>query len=650
MSAQAQVFDPAKASVQTLFATMVENLKREMRRYKAVTVGFSAGKDSTCVLHGVIEAARQLKQLEGISVAVRAVTSDTGVELPNQHITSLEMASIFEGYAESVDIDYEQVWVGPSPINSYLVVMLGMRGVMTMPQGSATCSVQMKLDPAKKARKRLAKQFGGAANVLSVSGVRTLESTKRAKNIEKRQESSVSAVVQADGSGLLAPILEWSEEDVWSFLRATNHPASAASHGVPSLCIDPLFLHYEKMKTDTCNIEFLTAAKQQMSKSPCGGGSRGGCFLCGRIGDVDKSMRSLLTHFPAYEPLDRLARIFRAGHYVPANRNWFAKSADENGYLKIFSNAYSASWTSSLLKYVLTIDEDEDRYAMRRREKVAKMKDGPLKDAQMERLKVMGGRRFPRLLTEEQQLLIAFSWSRYGVQAPGEFIRIKEAIQEGKRWPMPTDEEIEALKAQAQPDLMGKTIGYLQADPSFADDKAYRDGWRDLIDADSWCAPDIMRTDTGERAMYAQSNGISHDNIELADEVSADTSVFESEYEYMDWLWLYSIDYADGKRSNNEEMDFLVRSGVIKARPGYHAHLANYQCLNRQLRQLRHDGPLNSLEEIKGHPRFLPVEYFEAPVVPAKPKLIASDGQSATEQDDVPAGDADQQMDLFDVA
>ena len=118
----------------------------------------------------------------------------------------------------------------------------------------------------------------------------------------------------------------------------------------------------------------------------------------------------------------------------------------------------------------------------------------------------------------------------------------------------------------------------------------------------------------------------------------------------MDWLWLYSIDYADGKRSNNEEMDFLVRSGVIKARPGYHALLAKYQCLNRQMRQLREDGPLNTLDEIKGHPRFVSVEDLAAPVVPAKPKLIASDGQSATEQDDVPASDADQQMDLFDVA
>lgn len=214
---------------------------------------------------------------------------------------------------------------------------------------------------------------------------------------------------------------------------------------------------------------------------------------------------------------------------------------------------------------------------------------------------------------------------------------------------MPTDEEIEALKAQARPDLMGKTIGYLQADPSFADDKAYRDGWRDLIDADSFCAPDIMRTDTGERAMYVQSSGIAHDNIELADEVSADTSVFEHEYEYMDWLWLYSMNHADGKRS-------IMRNGFPRA-------LQRHQSSTRLSRasgevsmpepadeELREHGPINTLEDIQAHPRFISVEDVAGPIVLAKPKLIASDGQSATEQDDVPAGDADQQMDLFDVA
>lgn len=53
--------------------------------------------------------------------------------------------------------------------------------------------------------------------VISISGTRDAESAARAKNIAKRGES-IDVIVQTDLGLALAPIKDWSTNDVWSLI------------------------------------------------------------------------------------------------------------------------------------------------------------------------------------------------------------------------------------------------------------------------------------------------------------------------------------------------------------------------------------------------------------------------------------------------
>lgn len=583
---QPAVWSPAN-TITSDFAThcqdAVDAIKRLMVAVEVTTISASYGKDSSVVLALALEAARQLLQI-GKRITLRIITSDTQVENPSQTRLAVKMSARAIAFAQEQGLDVEQIWVTPSPLDHYLVAMLGGRSVASVPGGDAACSVNLKVRPLEKVRKRLIKEYG-AGKVGNLIGTRFDESTTRATNMTSRGESATRAILQSTGAWLLSPIAHWTEGDVWRFLNG-----SARQVGFDTLDHTPVLAHYETMQEATCNVLSLAEAGPK-SKSPCKGG-RGGCFVCQKVAD-DHSMTHMLGSFPHYEPLARLSRVIRAGHWVPENRSFLSKTADDQNRIRIFSNAYSPEWTANLLKWVMSIDANEDDYARARSARTGRKVE----------------RRFPRLLTEEHEILIMFLWSRYGVQTPGRFIRIREAIAQGKRWALPSDDEIEVMAAKGNRKLMGKTLGYLHSDIPVQAPTAYRDSWRDMIDIDSACATDLMRTASGERAMYRSGTGSVHDSIEEADAIECNLdSVREADgslgMAYEDMLWWMEIEFADGNRSHNDEMNFLIRQGLIRARKGYQSTLAGYQHYNLVLRNLNGQGPIDTLESILEHPAF----------------------------------------------
>jgi len=204
--------------------------------------------------------------------------------------------------------------------------------------------------------------------------------------------------------------------------------------------------------------------------------------------------------------------------------------------------------------------------------------------------------------------LIAFSWARYGHQKPGEFARIVAAVDAGERFEMPFDEAIEDMKARAERKSTGKTMGYL-APKEVISGGAFRDNWRDLISAESACAPDLMIQD-GDRAMYVASSGTAHDTIGTAPVVSSDLSGLREQdgsfgLTYEEFKFWHAIEFADGRKTHNDEMMFLLREGIVKARKGYQSQIATYQSFNLMLDDLKAEGSIGSLEQIQNHPRFI---------------------------------------------
>lgn len=562
----------------------IESIKTTMLEASITTVSCSFGKDSTLVLALSLEAACQLKD-EGESPTVRIITSDTGVENPSQSKLNVAMSTRALAWADEHGLDVQQIFVKPDPMESYLVTMCGGRGIASVSGSDATCSMNLKIRPIQKSQRQFVKQYG-AENILTLIGTRFEESATRGTAMRKRNESATVPVRSDTGILTLSPVADWLETDVWRFLNGSERTI-----GFKTFDFTPVLAHYEAMGDSSCgSVDFAQSIQQ--AKSPCSGG-RGGCFVCQKV-SADHSLLNMLDKFPAYEPLTRLSKVIRAGHLVPENRSFLSKAADSQGRIRVFSNAYSPAWTSQLLKWIMTIDANEDDRARARSAKLGR----PVE------------RRFPPLLDEEQQMLIAFQWARYGVQKVGEYPRIREAILGGQRFAMPGDDELADLQAWSDKKLMGKTVGYLQVEQMDHSKPVYQDHWRDLIGTESGCTPPIMMDDNGERAMYRSKTGMIHDSIETGDLIECDLTnlrdpdgtlgiIFE------DFCWWYAMDFADGRKTSNDEMDFLIREGLIRARNGYQSTLANYQRYNLVLNDLRENGPIDTLAQIQAHPDFI---------------------------------------------
>jgi len=557
----------------------IDVIKDTMGRVTVTSISNSFGKDSSCVMALTLEAARQIKAETGKNPIVRMITSDTLVEMPTQTKLSATMSARALEWAQYHDLDVEQVWVQPDPADHYLAMMIGMRGVASVPGSDATCSVNMKVRPMQKMQREFAKAYG-AENIAVLIGTRFEESTERNKNMKARGESANKAVRQESGSLQLSPIADWTEADVWRLLNGTPRTT-----GFESLDYAPVILHYELIGDSTCGtLSIAQTAKQ--NTSPCAGG-RGGCVICQKVDD-DSGMNNLAEKMPQFAPLARLSRTIRAGHNLPENRNFTGKTVDDSGRIRCFSNSYSASWTRQLLAWVMSIDANEDDYAQ----------------AQSERRDRKVERRFAPLMTTENLLMVAFQWARYGIQAPGAFWRIREAIAQGVRYELPTDEDLANMHARADKKMMGKTFGYLHVPEIEQGKPRFTDNWRDMVGTESNCAPEIMLTDSGDRAMYRSTSGMIHDTIETSSLIQADLSGFESDTELEDFLWWAASEYAGGTKTHNDEMNFLLRH-VIRARNGYQSTLADYQRQNLVLQAVNEKGPVSTLAQIMDHPLFV---------------------------------------------
>lgn len=559
-----------KESITSKSEKAITAIMAAMQQYEVTTIGCSYGKDSSCVLALTLEAARRLKT-KGIHRPVIVLTADTGVENPSMIKLAHKMADQMLTFATEHGLDVSQRWVQPSPMDHYLVQMIGGRSTASVPGTSASCTVDLKIRPMEKVRAELSAQYG-AENILTLIGTRFDESAHRAANMRERDESDTIPRIQDSGSALLSPIAHWTVGDVWALLNAGERQIA-----FPMLDFTSTLAVYEMVGESTCSIGAIDPQFKQQSGG-CGSAGRTGCWACQRV-TRDSSLESMLEQMPAYGPLVQLSRSIRAGHYLPENRTYLGKSV-QDGKIRVFANGYSPRWTAQLLKWTLSIDMDEDDRAARTGK----------------------ARRFPRLLTEEHLILIAFLWSRYGLHAPGEFIRIYDAVATGTRYALPTDQKLANMEARADTSLVGKTLGWINTDTHLQDKPVFRDSWRDLL-GESACSVPVLE---GARR-YRAGSGAVHDSLVYSDGVEASVEHLRNPdgsfgIVFQDFMWWYAMDFAQGNKSHAEELRWLLREGVIRARPGYQSKIAQYIQFSNLLADV---GLQNaSLEEIRYHPAF----------------------------------------------
>lgn len=261
-------------------AIVKNNLKSEyLSDTRPWVVTFSGGKDSTTVLHLVVDMLLEMRN-EGVehSKKVYIVSSDTGVEMPliEDYVgNKLEQLRIFSKQ-ENLDIHVQKL--SPKVTESFWTLLLG-KGYPSPNQTFRWCTDRMKIRPATYFLKGLSDQH---QSILMLLGVRSDESVSRAVSIEKRIDNHRGFSMHPDipNAFIYSPIKDWTNAEVWTFL--SKYSAPWGKH-------DDMMVLYDKGSGEgDCNVALNPEA------ASCGK-TRFGCWVC-TVVSKDKSMDNMLKN------------------------------------------------------------------------------------------------------------------------------------------------------------------------------------------------------------------------------------------------------------------------------------------------------------------------------------------------------------------
>lgn len=290
----------------------LRHIRREIREEylqphaKPWVVGFSAGKDSTLLLHLVLDALLSTSP-DARQRPVYVLSNDTLVESPiYQAWVDSAVERVREG-AAALNLPMQVVKTHPNEDSTFWVNLLG-RGYPAPNRTFRWCTDRMKIRPTSKF---IHEQVDKAGEVIILLGVRKAESDARSGRINaylKRAESR-RLYPHADLRGCLifSPIVDLSDEDVWHILLNSRPPWGGDYRDLVTL--------YRNGSGGEC--PFVIGPEDTPS---CGTTSaRFGCWTCTVI-DKDNSLSGLIdAGFEFLEPLsefrERLKSVSADPHF-----------------------------------------------------------------------------------------------------------------------------------------------------------------------------------------------------------------------------------------------------------------------------------------------------------------------------------------------
>lgn len=240
-------------------------------------IGYSGGKDSTCVLQLVYIAINELDENKrGKNIWV--ICGDTLVEIP----TVMERVDLTldklnkKALKDNMPLRAQKVY--PEVNNSFFVNIIG-RGYPSPTRTFRWCTERLKIDPASEFIKNKVSQFGEAIIVL---GARKSESMSRAQTMEKYaiKGELLRKHATLPSAHVYAPIEDWGLTDVWTFLGSIASPWDDNNQ--------ELVMMYQKAGGDECPLVIDTS-------TPSCGNSRFGCWVC-TVVEQDKSIKGFIDN------------------------------------------------------------------------------------------------------------------------------------------------------------------------------------------------------------------------------------------------------------------------------------------------------------------------------------------------------------------
>ncbi|NJI86939.1 hypothetical protein [Shewanella sp. Iso12] len=368
-----------------------------------VSLGLS-GKDSGAASVCVVEGLKRAFDINKNVGPLYIVTTNTTLDNMVLHDYMMRLHDDLNQYASFNGLPIETETLRPSLSNNPMVEYVGRGKLLRTPQTASNgrdCAVDWKIKPMEKFLKSVQKKHQ-TLKVVSISGSRDSESTMRAANLKKRNESAYK-MVRTQLGWSLAIIKDWSLSDVWGLFKILNE----GDFDSYSSQFDEMRKHYSAGNGGTCDL-FAGA----VSRKECG--ARFGCVLCA-MNPSDDSLEAQIAISPKtygfMQPLNQLRRYMINTLFDYNHRSLLGREM-KNGYIKVGINQYSLEYRMNLLRYILTIQQEAfHRYGYH-----------PID-----------------LIDYEELIAIQYHWSREGGEPePGMAFKIwDEIVNVGKSYPIP---------------------------------------------------------------------------------------------------------------------------------------------------------------------------------------------------------------------
>ncbi|MBS1260672.1 MAG: hypothetical protein MAG473_01004 [Thaumarchaeota archaeon] len=238
-------------------------------------IGFSGGKDSTCmtqlIWHAISELPKEKRQKK-----IHIISSDTLVESPKIVEQIINTLDVMELAAKKQQLPISTNLVRPEIKDSFWVCLLGL-GYPAPSSNFRWCTDRLKIKNADRFINEKVSEYGEAIVCL---GTRKDESGSRAQlmNLYEIKGSYLSRHSKFAQTYVYTPLRDFITEDVWNYLLQNKNPWGANNRDLLSL--------YQNANASECPLVVDTS-------TPSCGNSRFGCWVC-TVVEKDKSMESLI--------------------------------------------------------------------------------------------------------------------------------------------------------------------------------------------------------------------------------------------------------------------------------------------------------------------------------------------------------------------
>ena len=240
-------------------------------------LGFSGGKDSTCMTQLIWNALSELLT-EKLHKKIYIISSDTLVESPKvieQIATSLD---IMEKAAQKSHLPVSTNLVRPKIEDSFWVCLLG-KGFPAPSNLFRWCTDRLKIKNADRFIQDKVSQYGEAIVIL---GTRKDESGSRQQlmNLYEIEGSLLSRHSKFPQTYVYTPLRDFITEDVWNYLLQNKNPWGANNRDLLAL--------YQNANASECPLVVDTS-------TPSCGNSRFGCWVCTVVSE-DVSLKNTIEN------------------------------------------------------------------------------------------------------------------------------------------------------------------------------------------------------------------------------------------------------------------------------------------------------------------------------------------------------------------